>query len=139
LYITDEKERGIGRPWRGTLRIHCFFTIVQRNRTIVTSHFASRTAFFTDIPRVKAEKYLIVTEFPQKSSDGSPAVVPSISKIRFGFGAAGEEVQKLLTTGAERVRVRIEGMPSEATFVNGRLWRLLDIKQRLKGLSADDD
>jgi hypothetical protein len=81
---------------------------------------------------VKAEKYLIVTE-------SSAPALPIVSKVRFGFGAAGEEVQKLLTTGVERVRVRIDGTALETVFASARPWRLLDIKQRIKGLSATDD
>jgi len=81
---------------------------------------------------VKAEKYLITTEPASKET----AV---ISKVRFGFGAAGEEVQKLLVPGVDRVRVRIDNTKLETVFANGRPWRLLDIKQRIKGLSATDD
>lgn len=77
---------------------------------------------------MKAEKYLIVTEGNGQST----------TKVRFGFGAAGEEVQKLLTAGVELVRVKIDGTTHETTFVASRPWRLLDIKQRIKGLSADD-
>jgi hypothetical protein len=81
---------------------------------------------------VKAEKYLITTE-------AATPTIPVVSKVRFGFGAAGEEVQKLLLTAVDRVRVRIDSTPIETVFVTARPWRLLDIKQRIKGLSAIDD
>ncbi len=81
---------------------------------------------------MKAEKYLIVTESVAPTT-------PVVSKVRFGFGAAGEEVQKLLLTGVDRVRVKIDGTPLETVFITARPWRLLDIKQRIKSLSANDD
>ena len=86
---------------------------------------------------MKAEKYIIMIEAPLKADDG--AIATPVTKTRFGFGAAGEEVQKLLAAGMERIRVRIDGTTSETVFGNTRPWRLLDIKQRIKGLSADDD
>jgi hypothetical protein len=77
---------------------------------------------------VKAEKYVIVTESSGQSS----------MRIRFGFGAAGEEVQKLLETGAEQIRVRIDGNPSETIFPAGRIYKLVDIKHKIKSLSFPD-
>jgi hypothetical protein len=77
---------------------------------------------------VKAEKYVIVTEQSGQSS----------MRIRFGFGAAGEEVQKLLSSGVEQIRVRIEGFPSETIFPSGRTYKLLDIKHKIKSLSFPD-
>lgn len=77
---------------------------------------------------MKAEKYVIVTEAAGQSS----------MRIRFGFGAAGEEVQRLLESGVERIRVRIEGYPSETIFPSGRPYKLLDIKQKIKSLSLPD-
>jgi hypothetical protein len=77
---------------------------------------------------VKAEKYVIVTENSGQSS----------MRIRFGFGAAGEEVQKLLGTGAEKIRVKIDGLPSETIFPSGRTYKLVDIKHQIKGLSFPD-
>lgn len=80
---------------------------------------------------VKFEKYVIVAE------TGLPS---PMMKIRFGFGAAGEEVQKLLDMqGVQNIRVRIDGTKLETVFPGGRPWRLLDIKQRLKGLTLIDD
>ncbi len=76
---------------------------------------------------VKAEKYVIVTEHSGQST----------MRIRFGFGAAGEEVQKLLDTGAE-IRVRIDGNLSETIFPSGRLYKLVDIKNKIKSLSFPD-
>lgn len=77
---------------------------------------------------MKAEKYLIVSEMNGQST----------TKVRFGFGVAGEEVQKLIAGGAERVRVKIDGTTHETTFVSSRPWRLLDIKQRIKALSSEE-
>jgi hypothetical protein len=78
---------------------------------------------------MKAEKYLISIE----SADGTAM------KIRFGFGAAGEEVQKILDLpGTKQIRVRIEGENPEVTFDALRPWRLVDIKQRIKGLSFEN-
>ena len=90
---------------------------------------------------MKAEKYLIVTEsiLTSVTDAGGAVIALPIAKTRYGFGAAGEEVQKLLALGIEKVRVKIDGTPSETIFVNSRPWRLLDIKQRIKGLSADND
>ena len=77
---------------------------------------------------MRAEKYIIVSEVAGQTS----------SKIRFGFGAAGEEVQQLLETpGLERVRVKVDGMTVETTFVPGKALRLLDIKQKIKQLTMD--
>jgi hypothetical protein len=82
------------------------------------------------IGNVKAEKYVIVTD-----AEGGQ----SSMRIRFGFGAAGEEVQKLLeSAGTERVRVRIDGAQTEVVFLPGKPQRLVDIKQRIKSLSFDD-
>ncbi len=81
---------------------------------------------------MKAEKYVIFIEL---KSDGS---LTTSTKIRYGFGAAGEEVQKLLSLeGLERVRVKIEGKVPEVSFQPGRPIRLLDIKQRIKSLSFE--
>jgi hypothetical protein len=74
---------------------------------------------------VKAEKYVIVTE-----SSGQVSM-----RVRFGFGAAGEEVQKLLEQGAESIRVRIDGNASETIFPCGRSYKLVEIKHRIKSLS----
>jgi ribosomal protein S5 len=77
---------------------------------------------------MKAEKYNIVTEAGGETS----------MKVRFGFGAAGEEVQKLLeVAGLDRIRVKIEGTTTEVSFIPGRPFRLVDIKQRIKSLSFD--
>ena len=77
---------------------------------------------------MKAEKYQISIE----SENGTSM------KIRYGFGAAGEEVQKtLVVPGTKAIRVRIEGQNPEVTFDAARTWRLLDIKQRIKGLSFE--
>lgn len=77
---------------------------------------------------VKAEKYVIVTENSGQAS----------MRIRFGFGAAGEEVQRLLGSGADQIRVRIEGLPSETIFPAGRMMKLVDIKHKIKSLSLTD-
>jgi hypothetical protein len=75
---------------------------------------------------MKAEKYLLQIE-----SGGTVSV-----KVRHGFGAAGEEVQKLLdTVNPERIRVKIEGQEREVVFFPGRPQRLADIKQKIKALS----
>ena len=80
------------------------------------------------IKEMKAEKYNIFVEVNGETS----------MKVRHGFGAAGEEVQKLLELpGLERIRVRIEGATTEVTLLPGRTWRLVDIKQRIKSLSFD--
>ena len=78
------------------------------------------------IADMKAEKYLISTEI-----GGTTSV-----RIRYGFGAAGEEVQKLLdVAGLERIQVKIEGQTREVQFIPGRPLRLVDIKSKLKSLS----
>jgi len=77
---------------------------------------------------MKAEKYNILVESDQGTS----------TKVRYGFGAAGEEVQRILDLpGTVRIRVQIEGERAEVSFETNRVWRLLDIKQRIKGLSFD--
>lgn len=79
---------------------------------------------------MKAEKYIIVIEINGLAS----------TKVRFGYGAAGEEVQKILEIpGLERIRIKVDGKPSEATFLPGKTLRLLDIKQRIKSLTMDLD
>jgi hypothetical protein len=78
---------------------------------------------------MKAEKYQISIESETGSS----------MKVRYGFGAAGEEVQRVLATpGTKSIRVRIEGQNPEVAFDAAKTWRLLDIKQRIKGLSFED-
>jgi hypothetical protein len=75
---------------------------------------------------MKAEKYLLQIE-----AAGAVSV-----KVRYGFGAAGEEVQKLLDlVKPERIRVKIEGQTREVEFLPGKPFRLADIKQKIKSLS----
>ena len=75
---------------------------------------------------MKAEKYLLQIE-----AAGAVSV-----KVRYGFGAAGEEVQKLLDlVKPERIRVKIEGEEREVEFLPGKPFRLADIKQKIKSLS----
>ena len=78
---------------------------------------------------MKAEKYIITTEGVE-----SPARI-----TRMGFGIAGEEVQKFLSEGAPIVRVHVVGPEKEAIFSKEKEkeWRLHDIKQRIKGLTAE--
>ena len=77
---------------------------------------------------MRAEKYDIFIE----SADGTS------TKARYGFGAAGEEVQQILEIpGTVRVRVHIDGEQPEVVFETTRAWRLVDIKQRIKGLSFE--
>jgi hypothetical protein len=72
------------------------------------------------------EKYMIFIE-----SNGSASTT-----IRYGFGAAGEEVQKILgNIGIEKVRVKIEGANPEVSFFPESSTRLVDIKQKIKSLS----
>lgn len=74
----------------------------------------------------KAEKYLISMEI-----GGTKSV-----RVRYGFGAAGEEVQKMLDlAGLERIRVKIEDETREVEFIPGRPYRLVEIKGKLKSLS----
>jgi hypothetical protein len=78
---------------------------------------------------VKAEKYVITTE-----GSSEP-----IRLVRWGFGAAGEEIQKLLTDGTVKlVRVEVTGLNKFAVFGRDKIWRLLDIKQKIKGLTSVD-
>jgi hypothetical protein len=75
---------------------------------------------------MKAEKYLLQVE-----TGGTVSV-----KVRYGFGAAGEEVQKLFDLmRPERIRVKIEGEEREVEFLPGKPVRLADIKQKIKSLS----
>ncbi len=78
---------------------------------------------------MKAEKYIITTEGVEK-----PERI-----TRMGFGIAGEEVQKFLSEGAPTVRVHVVGPEKEAVFIREKEkeWRLHDIKQRIKGLTAE--
>jgi len=75
---------------------------------------------------MKFEKYMISVE-----ANGSVSLT-----IRYGFGAAGEEVQKILgNSGIEKVRVKIDGTNPEVSFLPGSSARLVDIKQKIKSLS----
>jgi hypothetical protein len=75
---------------------------------------------------MKFEKYVIFIE-----SDGSASMT-----VRYGFGAAGEEVQKILgNSGIQKVRVKIDGANPEVSFLPGSSGRLVDIKQKIKSLS----
>ena len=75
---------------------------------------------------MKFEKYMISVE-----ANGSATVT-----VRYGFGAAGEEVQKILgNLGVEKVRVKIEGARTEVSFLPSGSVRLVDIKQKIKSLS----
>ena len=78
---------------------------------------------------LKAEKYIITTEGVEK-----PARI-----VRMGFGIAGEEVQQFLNDGAPVVRVHVVGPEKDAIFTKEKEkdWRLHDIKQRIKGLTAE--
>ena len=77
---------------------------------------------------VKAEKYIITTEGVEKT----------IRITRMGFGVAGEEVQKYLGEGVPTVRVHVVGPEKECVFGKDKEWRLHDIKQRIKSLTAVD-
>lgn len=78
---------------------------------------------------MKAEKYIITTEGVEK-----PERI-----IRMGFGIAGEEVQKFLSDGAPIVRVHVVGPEKFVLFTKEKEkeWRLHDIKQRIKSLTAE--
>ena len=78
---------------------------------------------------MKAEKYIITTEGVEKP----------VRITRMGFGIAGEEVQKYLSEGAPIVRVHVVGPEKSAIFSKekDKEWRLHDIKQRIKGLTAE--
>ena len=78
---------------------------------------------------MKAEKYVITAE-------GTPE---PLKLVRWGFGAAGEEIQKLLTDmNVKLVRIEVSGLNKFAVFGRDKIWRLLDIKQKIKGLTAVD-
>jgi hypothetical protein len=79
---------------------------------------------------VKAEKYIITTEGGEKNE----------RITRMGFGIAGEEVQNFLSNGALAVRVHVVGPEKECVFARerGKEWRLHDIKQRIKNLTATE-
>lgn len=75
---------------------------------------------------MKAEKYLIQIE-----ANGTISV-----KVRYGFGAAGEEVQRILDLlNPERIRVKIDGQTREVVFLPVKQQRLANIKQKIKSLS----
>jgi hypothetical protein len=85
---------------------------------------------------MKAEKYNIFIEVNGQTS----------MKVRYGYGAAGEEVQKILdTVNADGtplvncIRVKIEDTHQEVWFEPnpGKPYRLLDIKQKIKSLSFE--
>ena len=95
---------------------------------------AQRNLARTPMIDMKAEKYLIYVDV-RSADDGA---VASQLKVRYGFGAAGEEVQKLLElAGLEGIRVKIEGKNPEVNFAPGKPLRLLDIKQKIKSLSFE--
>ena len=77
---------------------------------------------------MKFEKYLI-------SSEGTETPVQI---VRWGFGVAGEEIQKLLLTDAKQIRIKVIGPDKETVFVKDKEWRLHDIKQRIKNLTHVD-
>jgi hypothetical protein len=77
---------------------------------------------------MKAEKYII-------TSEGTDTPV---SMTRFGYGVAGEEVQKLLDNGIPKVRVHVVGPEKETVFGKDRPWKLVDIKARIKNLTIGD-
>jgi hypothetical protein len=76
-----------------------------------------------------AEKYIITTE-----GSGEPLTV-----VRYGFGAAGEEIQKLLAKqDVTKVLVDVHGHNKHTHFSKDKNWRLLDIKQKVKNLTLVD-
>ena len=76
-----------------------------------------------------AEKYIITTEGTQEP----------LTVVRYGFGAAGEEIQKLLLAeGVKKIVVDVHGRGKRTEFANEKPWRLLDIKQRIKNLTIVD-
>jgi hypothetical protein len=78
---------------------------------------------------VKAEKYIITTE-----GNEHPLKV-----TRWGFGAAGEEIQKMLTDPSVKVvRIFVVGPDKQTFFGRDKEWRLLDIKQKIKSLTTPD-
>jgi hypothetical protein len=77
---------------------------------------------------MKFEKYLITSEGTETP----------VSIVRWGFGVAGEEIQRLLLTDAKQIRVKVVGPEKEILFGKDKEWRLLDIKQRVKNLTHVD-
>lgn len=78
---------------------------------------------------MKAEKYVITTE----------GAAEPIRIIRWGFGAAGEEIQKLLAdVRVKLIRIQVADMNKATVFIKDREWRLLDIKQKIKSLTTPD-
>lgn len=76
-----------------------------------------------------AEKYIITTEGTQEP----------LTVVRYGFGAAGEEIQKLLLAeGVKKIIVDVHGRNKRTEFAKDKPWRLLDIKQRVKNLTLVD-
>jgi hypothetical protein len=78
---------------------------------------------------VKAEKYIITTEGNEHP----------IKVVRWGFGAAGEEIQKILCDASVKiVRITVVGPEKQTFFGRDKEWRLLDIKQKIKSLTTPD-
>ena len=100
--------------------VHPLKALTKHSSVIVTHHNRA--------PIMKAEKYIITTE----------GVDVPVTITRMGYGIAGEEVQKFLSEGAPRVRIRVVGPEKETIIIQDRVWRLLDIKQRIKNLTSDD-
>ncbi len=94
----------------------------------LTNHSSVIVTHLNRTPTMKAEKYIITTE----------GVDVPVTITRMGYGIAGEEVQKFLSEGAPRVRIRVVGPEKETIIIQDRQWRLLDIKQRIKNLTSDD-
>lgn len=73
-----------------------------------------------------AEKYIITTEGTAEAQ----------TVVRYGFGAAGEEIQKLLSgEGVSKIIVDVHGRNKRTEFAKDKVWRLLDIKQKIKNLT----
>lgn len=76
-----------------------------------------------------AEKYIITAE----------GTAEPLTVVRYGFGAAGEEIQKLLLSeGVKKIVVDVHGRNKRTEFGKDKVWRLLDIKQRVKNLTLVD-
>ncbi len=106
--------------------------ILLGNSSIGNSHYriASSYTFEKKQTPLKAEKYIITTE----------GMEPVMRITRMGFGVAGEEVQKYLSEGHTKVLVHVVGPERECAFSKekDKDWRLHDIKQRIKNLTAKD-